>query len=76
MPRKFEIFKFFGSSNRVWIAAEPTIEEAQARVQALSVHLPGRYLIRNSATGEVVPPNGAAAERFSSNPGQSASEAK
>jgi hypothetical protein len=50
----FDIFVFFGKNNRAWVASAESVEAAHKRVQELCKHLPGKYLIKNSATGEEV----------------------
>jgi hypothetical protein len=52
---QFDIYKVFGKQNRAWIESADTLPAALARIQQLSKHLPGHYLVKNTTTNEEHP---------------------
>jgi hypothetical protein len=48
----FRIYKVLADGALQFVQSVPTLEDAKARVQELSKHWPGDYLIENKETGE------------------------
>jgi hypothetical protein len=51
---KFDIFKYGGDGEPLWVEASPSMDAAKVRVQELAQVFPGDYLILSHQTGEKV----------------------
>jgi DNA-binding NarL/FixJ family response regulator len=47
----FAIFKIAADGHPTWVQSALTLDEASARVQALGISFPGKYIIRSQKTG-------------------------
>jgi hypothetical protein len=54
MTPGFDIFQTEPGGQVLWRGTAPTLEEARARIQELSVSSPGDYLILNPNTGDKI----------------------
>lgn len=51
MIAPFDIFKTEADGQVLWVEAVPDLETAKARVQAMGLASPGRYMILSQKTG-------------------------
>jgi len=51
LPPPFAIFKIAADGHPVWVQSAQTLDEANARVQALGLTFPGEYIIRSRKAG-------------------------